>query len=112
MRILRRFLARVKNFAMGQRSREFGIRVAVGATRGNVMAVVFHQGLVLTLIGASVGVGAALPAARALTQLLFGISPLDATSFCSSVVLLGFDVSRRMCHPGTCGQCALTLFVR
>jgi len=42
MRILRRFLARVKNFAMGQRSREFGIRIAVGATRGNVMAVVFH----------------------------------------------------------------------
>ena len=61
MRILRRFLARVKNFAMGQRSREFGIRIAVGATRGNVMAVVFHQGSVLTLIGASVGVGAALP---------------------------------------------------
>ena len=45
MRIMRRFLARVKNFAMGQRSREFGIRIAVGATRGNVMAVVFHQGL-------------------------------------------------------------------
>jgi ABC-type antimicrobial peptide transport system permease subunit len=54
MRILRRFLARVKNFAMGQRSREFGIRIAVGAIRGNVMAVVFHQGLVLTLIAISV----------------------------------------------------------
>ena len=53
------------------------------------MAVVFHQGLVLTLIATSVGVGAALPAARALTQLLFTISPLGATSFCSSVVLLG-----------------------
>jgi ABC-type antimicrobial peptide transport system permease subunit len=64
MRILRRFLARVKNFAMGQRSREFGIRTAVGATRGNVTAVVFHQGLVLTLIATSVGVGAALPAAN------------------------------------------------
>ncbi len=89
MKILRRFLARVKNFVMGQRSREFGIRIAVGATRGNVMAVVFHQGLVLTLIATSVGVGAALPAARALTQLLFTISPLGATSFCSSVVLLG-----------------------
>ena len=67
MRILRRFLARVKNFAMGQRSHEFGIRIAVGATRDNVMAVVFDQGLVLTLIANSVGVGAALPAARALT---------------------------------------------
>jgi ABC-type antimicrobial peptide transport system permease subunit len=61
MRILRRFLARVKHFAMGQRSREFDIRIAVGATRGNVMAVVFRQGLVLTLIATSVGVGAALP---------------------------------------------------
>ena len=76
MRILRRFLARVKNFAMGQQSREFGIRIAVGATRGNVMAAVFHQGLVLALVATSVGVGAVPPAARALTQLLFGISPL------------------------------------
>jgi len=67
VRILRRFLARVKNFAIGQRNREFSIRIAVGATRGNVMAVVFHQGLVLTLIATSVGVGAALPAARVLT---------------------------------------------
>jgi putative ABC transport system permease protein len=75
---------------MGQRSRESRIRIAVGATRGNVMAVVLHQGLVLTLIATSIGEGAALPAARALTQLLFGISPLDATSFCPSVVLLGF----------------------
>ena len=60
MRILRRFLARVKIFAMGQRSREFDIRIAVGATRGNVMAVVFHQGLVPTLIATSVGVGSAV----------------------------------------------------
>ena len=100
MRILRRFLARVKIFAMGQRSREFDIRIAVGATRGNVMAVVFHQGLVLTLIATSVGVGAALPAARALTQLLFGITPLG-----DKLLLVcrfaGIDVSRRMCHPGT-----------
>jgi putative ABC transport system permease protein len=88
MRILRRFLARVKDFAMGQRSHEFGIRIAVGATRGNVMAVVFHQGSGPDT-HRHLCVGGALPAARALTQLLFGISPLDATSFCSSVVLLG-----------------------
>lgn len=72
-----------------QRTREFGIRIAVGATRSHVMAVVFRQGLILTLIGASIGVGAALLITRALARLLFGISPLDATSFCSSVVLLG-----------------------
>ncbi len=72
-----------------QRTREFGIRIAVGATRGNVMAVVFRQGLLLTLIGTSIGVGAAVLLSRVLAQLLFGISPLDAISFCSSIVLLG-----------------------
>jgi ABC-type antimicrobial peptide transport system permease subunit len=54
MRILRRFLSHEKNFAMGQRSREFGIRTAAGATRRNVMAVLFDQRLVLTLIATSV----------------------------------------------------------
>lgn len=111
MRIPRRFLARVKNFAMGQRSREFGIRIAVGATPGNVMAVVFHQGQVLTLIATSVGEGAALPAARALTQLLFGIRPLDATSFCSSVFCWDFCQSPHV-SSRHCGPCALTLFLR
>ena len=53
MRVLRRFPTRVKDFALGQRSRKFGIRIAAGATRGNVMAVVLHRGLILTLIGAS-----------------------------------------------------------
>jgi len=72
-----------------QRNREFGIRIAVGATRSNIAVVVFRQGLKLTLIGISLGVGMALLTTQALAQLLFGISPLDATSFCSSVVLLG-----------------------
>lgn len=71
-----------------QRTHEFGIRIAVGATRGDVMAVVFRQGLLLTLIGISIGLGAAALTTRILAQLLFGISPLDATSFCSSILLL------------------------
>jgi predicted lysophospholipase L1 biosynthesis ABC-type transport system permease subunit len=72
-----------------QRTREFGIRIAVGATRCNVMAEVFRQGLVLAPIGTAIGVVASMLTTRALGQLLFGISPLDATSFCSSVILLG-----------------------
>jgi putative ABC transport system permease protein len=72
-----------------QRTREFGIRIAVGATRGNVMADVFGQGLRLALIGTAIGVGASMLTTRALGQLLFGVSPLDLTSFCSSVILLG-----------------------
>ena len=72
-----------------QRTREFGIRIAVGATRGNVMADVFAQGLRLALIGTAIGVVASMLTTRALGQLLFGISPLDLTSFCSSVILFG-----------------------
>ena len=72
-----------------QRTREFGIRIAVGATRGHVMAVVFRHGLMLTLAGTVTGVGAALLLTRVLAQLLFQIGPFDATSFASSVVLLG-----------------------
>jgi putative ABC transport system permease protein len=72
-----------------QRTREFGIRIAVGATRGNIMTVVFRQGLILTLCGISIGVAGALAATRTISQFLFGVSPLDALSFCSSLVLLG-----------------------
>jgi ABC-type antimicrobial peptide transport system permease subunit len=73
-----------------ERRREFGIRIALGATRSNVMTVVFRHGLLLTLAGITIGLGAALLITRVLTQLLFQISPSDATSFFLSFVLLGF----------------------
>jgi putative ABC transport system permease protein len=71
-----------------QRSREFGIRIAVGATRGSVMSHIFRRGLVLTASGAILGVGMALLLTRILAQLLFDVSPLDPLSFASAVVLL------------------------
>jgi predicted permease len=79
----------IVSYTTQQRTREFGIRIAVGAARSDLMGVVFRYGLVLTLAGALIGVGAALLFTRTLTQLLFGISPVDATSFGFSVVLLG-----------------------
>ena len=79
----------IVSYTTTQRMREFGIRIAVGATRGHVMTVVFRHGLMLTLAGTVTGVGAALLLTRVLTQLLFQISPFDATSFTLSVVLLG-----------------------
>jgi ABC-type antimicrobial peptide transport system permease subunit len=94
-----------------QRNREFGIRIAVGATRSNIAAVVFRQGLALTVIGIFVGIGAALLTTRALAQLLFGISPLDATSFCSSVVLLGL-ISLAACVVPALRSASLIRFVR
>jgi predicted permease len=79
----------VVSYTTLERKREFGIRIALGATRSNVMAVVLHQGLLLTMAGIVAGVVAALLITRMLAQLLFEISPLDATSFFVSFVLLG-----------------------
>jgi len=71
-----------------ERRREFGIRLALGATRSHVMAVVLRHGLLLTGAGISAGVAAALLITRVLAQSLFQISPLDATSFFLSFFLL------------------------
>jgi predicted permease len=79
----------VVSYTTLERRREFGIRMALGATRSNVMAVVLRHGLLLTLAGISTGVGVALLITRVLTQLLFQTSPLDAASFFVSFVLLG-----------------------
>jgi predicted permease len=79
----------IVSYTTQQRTREFGIRIAVGAARSDLMAVVFRYGLILTSAGTLIGAGVALVLTRALTQLLFGISPLDAASFGLSIALLG-----------------------
>jgi predicted lysophospholipase L1 biosynthesis ABC-type transport system permease subunit len=71
-----------------QRTPEFGVRMALGATRGSVMSRVFRQGLALTAAGAAAGAGLAAAAARTLSQLLFEVQPLDPLSFAAAVALL------------------------
>jgi putative ABC transport system permease protein len=80
----------VISYTTSQRTREFGIRIALGATRGRVISGVLHEGLVLAAAGSLLGIGAALALMRTLSSLLFEISPLDVTSFTTAVVLLGF----------------------
>jgi len=76
-------------YSVLQRMQEFGIRVAVGAGRMDIVGIVFRDGLFLTTTGTLVGIGGALFLTRLLTHLLFQVSPFDLTSFASSVVLLG-----------------------
>jgi len=78
----------VVSYTTQQRTREFGVRIALGASRGSVMSQVFRQGLVLAAIGAALGTGGALLATQALSRLLFQVSPLDPASFAFAVVLL------------------------
>jgi putative ABC transport system permease protein len=68
-------------FATTQRTKEFGVRLALGATPAQVVMTVMRDGLVLAALGLGVGLAGALAAARAMRQMLFGISPFDPVTF-------------------------------
>jgi putative ABC transport system permease protein len=76
-------------YAAGQRTREFGIRMALGARSGDVLWLVLGQGLKLALIGAAIGLVAAIGLGRLLTKLLFGVEPTDPVTMIAVAVLLG-----------------------
>lgn len=79
----------VMAYTVSQRTAEMGIRMALGAQRGNVLTMVLRQGAVLSLVGVVVGVGIALLVTRSLAIFLFGVSPFDLATFGSvSLTLL------------------------
>jgi hypothetical protein len=71
----------VISFGVSQRSREFGIRIALGATPNDVVALVLRSGTRLTLVGLAIGLVGALLATRTMSALLFGVSALDGLTF-------------------------------
>jgi predicted permease len=77
----------VTSYSVNRRTREIGIRMALGADRGTVLRLVIRQGVVLT--GAGIGLGLALGAAGAqlLRSLLFGVSALDPVAFGGAALL-------------------------
>jgi ABC-type antimicrobial peptide transport system permease subunit len=66
---------------VGQRTREIGIRIALGAGTANVVSLVLRQGIRLVLIGLPLGLAAALAAARLLSTYLYGVSATDVATF-------------------------------
>jgi putative ABC transport system permease protein len=71
-----------------ERTREIGIRSALGASRGGLLRLVVGQGLVLTLAGLTVGTAGALLLSRFLGRMLFGVGPRDPVTFAAVVVVL------------------------
>ena len=67
----------VLSYVVTQRTREIGIRISLGARRGQVLRMVLKQGLQLALVGAAAGIVAALAAAKVLAAVLHGVSPRD-----------------------------------
>ncbi len=80
----------VVSYTTLERTREFGVRIALGAARSSVMSQVFRQGLALTLAGAALGALGAMAAVRVLSHILFEVSPLDPISFAFAIALLSF----------------------
>src|SRR5262249_55245633 len=77
----------VTAYVVTSRTREIGIRMALGAQPRAVMRMVLRQGVLLTVGGAAIGVMLAAAASRFVTSLLFGISPLDPVAFGGSALL-------------------------
>ncbi len=71
-----------------ERTREIGVRSALGATRGHIVTLVVRQGMLLTGFGVAIGVGGAVLASEALITLLFGISRLDPITYFGVIALL------------------------
>ncbi len=79
----------VLSFMVGERSRELGIRMALGAERRQVLAMVTRHGLTVTGIGLAAGLAGALALTRAVESLLYGVSPTDPATFAVVTLLLG-----------------------
>ena len=74
--------------SVAERTREIGVRAALGATRANLLALVIRQGMVTTSLGLVIGLCGALAAARALASMLFAVSWIDSLTYLSAVALL------------------------
>jgi putative ABC transport system permease protein len=75
--------------SVSERTREIGVRAALGASSGEILGLVLRQGLTLTAFGVAVGLGGALLATRALVVLLFSTSRLDPLTYLGVIALLG-----------------------
>ena len=78
----------VMSFAVARRTRELGIRVALGARPGDVFRMVLRQGMTLVIAGLVLGVGVAAAVTRLLASFLYGVSTTDALTFTAIPVLL------------------------
>jgi len=78
----------VISYAVSQRTREIGIRLALGAEKSDLRWMFVRSALALTGVGIAIGLGAAAAVARLMTALLFGVSALDPLSFATVTLLL------------------------
>jgi putative ABC transport system permease protein len=80
----------VMAYHVSQRTREIGLRMALGATTVNILQSALRHGMALAVVGLTIGILVSLAATRALGSLLYGVTPTDPTTFAVvSLLLLG-----------------------
>ena len=93
-------------YGVAQRKREIGIRVALGATRTQVIGLVLRQSLALTAVGILIGLAGAAALTRYLESMLFGLTPLDPTTWGAVSVLFAMVAAVAAYVPA---RCAMTI---
>jgi putative ABC transport system permease protein len=76
-------------YSVVQRQHEIGVRLALGAGRGKVLAMVIRHGLSLTVVGLGIGILAAIVSTRSMASMLFGIAPTDPITLAGIAAFLG-----------------------
>jgi len=78
----------VLSYSIARRTREIGVRMALGAGRGDVLGMVLRESLMLAISGVMVGVAAALAVTRYTSSMLWGLTPHDPTTIVGAATLL------------------------
>ncbi len=76
-------------YQVSQRTREIGIRMALGSDRGRILTLVLREGLVLVLVGLTIGFAGALALRTIIASQLYGVGPLDPSVLAMVTVVLG-----------------------
>jgi putative ABC transport system permease protein len=79
----------VVSYAVDRRTHEIGVRLAIGAQRGDILAMILRQGMGLVAIGAAIGISLALAIAHAISHFLMGVSPKDPFTFVGVPLVTG-----------------------
>ena len=102
----------VISYSITRRTREIGIRIALGASQETVRGMFVRQGLLLAALGVAAGVAAAMPLTRLMSTLLFDVSPLDPLTYAAVAAGPGGSLPagdlhpRPPRHPGRAGRSA------
>jgi putative ABC transport system permease protein len=76
-------------FSVSQRTREIGVRMALGAQRGDVVRLILSEGARIGVIGIAAGIIAALITGRLVASMLFGVAPTDLPTFVAVPMMIG-----------------------